>query len=364
MTKKERIKRMIKGQSIDRLPSDIWLSDRASQKVMRALNLEPNELTEFLDNHFIMIYQLDNHKAWEDPLSLELAIKYGFFQFKGDKNIIYDDWGVGWDISHEGIYSVFHPLEESENLSSLKVPDPGNHHLFERALKLKEKYQNEYCITGVQDLTIFEKACAIRGFNEFLVDLKMNQNYVVKLLDVLTEYEVELAKKWVQFGIDLAFTGADFGTQNGLIMSLDDWKFFIQPRLERVWKVYKDAGIPIMLHSCGMIMEIIPFLIQMGCDILNPIQHVMKPEELKERFGNKVIFFGGIDSQQLIPFGTPEAIEKEVMRYVNILGEGGKYIIAPDQCLLSDVPIPNILVLIEAVEKHSVIDLKSCERLR
>ncbi len=362
MTKKERIKRLIEGKSVDRLPSDIWLSDRAFQKIAQVLGIESENLINFLDNHFIMVYQLDNHKAWEDPFSLELALQYGFFQFKEGKNIIYDDWGVGWDISHEGIYSVFHPLQGSVDLSSLKVPDPGGNHLFEKAYQIKEKYQNEYCITGVQDLTIFEKACAIRSFDEFLIDLKMNQHYVEKLLDVLTEYEVELAKRWVHFGIDLAFTGADFGTQNGLIMSIDDWKFFIKPRLEKVWKVYKDAGIPIMLHSCGMIMEVIPYLIQMGCDILNPIQHVMKPEELKEAFGNEIIFFGGIDSQQLIPFGTPEAIEKEVIRYINILGKDGRYIIAPDQCLLSDVPIPNILALVQAIQKYSVIDLESSER--
>ncbi len=355
MTKKERILRMIHKQSIDRLPSDIWLSDRAAQKVVETLGIKPEKIIDLLDNHFIMVYQLDNHKAWEDPFALELAIRYGFFHYKKRKDIIFDNWGIGWDVSHEGIYAVYHPLYNSEKISSLKIPDPGNQHLFERASQIKKKYQNEYCITGVQDLTIFEKACALRGFDDFLIDLKINRKFAIKLLDILTEYEVELAQKWVQFGIDIIFTGADFGTQNGLIMSIDDWKFFIQPRLEKVWTIYKSAGIPIMHHSCGNIKEVIPYLIQMGCDILNPIQHIMAPEELWKEFKNEVIFFGGIDSQQIIPFGKPESIDEEVKRYVKILGEGERYIIAPDQCLLSDVPVSNIMALIQAIKNHSKI---------
>ncbi len=362
MTKKERIIRMIEGKSVDRLPSDIWLSDRAAKKVTRTMGIESDELINRLDNHFVMVYQLDNHKAWEEPNSFELALHYGFFHFEKEKDVIFDDWGVGWDISHEGIYAVYHPLRGSDHLRSLKVPDPGDHRLLERASQVKKKYENEYCITGVQDLTIFEKACALRGFDDFLIDLKVNRQFAVKLLDALTEYEVELARQWVHFGLDLAFTGADFGTQNGLIMSLDDWKFFIQPRLQKVWDVYKSAGIPVMHHSCGKIMEVIPLLIQMGCDILNPIQHVMPPEELKRVFGNNVIFFGGIDSQQLIPFGTPDAIEKEVIRYMKILGDGGRYIVSPDQCLLSDVPVQNIFAIVQAIEKHGQIYLKQHQR--
>ncbi|MCX6089375.1 MAG: hypothetical protein NTX88_03175 [Candidatus Atribacteria bacterium] len=355
MTKKERIRCLIERKPVDRLPGDIWLSNRATEKLVREWSVTPEELMERLDNHLVMVCQLDNHKAWEESSSLELALRYGFFHFEKEKNVIFDDWGIGWDISHEGIYGVHHPLRDSDDLGSLTVPDPGDSRLFERASQIKAKYENEYCITGVQDLTIFERACALRGFDNFLVDLKINRQFAVKLLDCLTEYEVELAHQFVQLGVDLAFTGADFGTQNGLILSLDDWKFFILPRLQRVWEVYKSAHVPIMHHSCGHIMDIIPSLISMGCDILNPIQHVMSPQELKKRFGKEVVFFGGIDTQQLLPFGTPEAIEKEVKRYIDILGDGGRYIVSPDQCLMSDVPAPNIFALVQAIETHGQI---------
>ena len=127
------------------------------------------------------------------------------------------------------------------------------------------------------------------------------------------------------------------------------------PRLKRIWDVYKSAHIPIMHHICGNIIKIIPYLIELQVDILNPVQHVMPPDVLKNRFGQDIIFFGGIDTQKLMPLGTPAAIKNEVKYYIEVLGEDGKYIAAPDQCLMSDVPIENIIALVNAIRDYAYL---------
>lgn len=353
LTHKERVLNLISGKNIDRLPSDIWVSDWAEAKIIRELNIGKDELIKILDNHFVMVCGLDNHKTWENKDSLDLALKYNYFRQNRKKNVIYDNWGVGWDIGHEGICDIYHPLSESTDLRNFNFPDFKDAHLLDFAKLVKEKYDGEYCIAGMQDLTIWERAYTLRGIHNVLIDIKLNRAFIEELFDRITEYQIGLAKRFVSLGVDLGFTGGDYGTQEDLMISLEDWKHFIMPRLKKIWDVYKSANIPVMHHSCGNIMKVIPYLIEMGLDILNPIQHVMSPEILRREFGKDIIFFGGIDSQGLIPFGTPEQIRKEVKKYVEILGKGRGYIIGPDQSIMSDTPIENTLALADAIKKYS-----------
>jgi uroporphyrinogen decarboxylase len=352
MTHKQRVMNLLKGKPIDRLPSDVWLSDRASLVLSRELGVSGEELMQLLDNHLIIVAALDNHKCWDDPICLEKALQLGYFHRGVEPGIIFDDWGVGWDTAHEGIYEVFHPLGEEPDIDRLRVPDPRGPHLFDVVNEAADRYGEEYCVVGCQDLTLFERACALRGFDTFLVDLKENPRFAENLLDAIADYQVELARGFVSRGVDIAFTGGDYGTQQGLMVSVDDWLRFEAPRLRRIWEIYQAKGIPILHHSCGNILDLIPHLISMGLNILNPIQHVMQAEALRDRFGDSLVLFGGVDSQELMTFGTPEQIAREVERYIRILGHGKGYIVAPDQCLLSNVPAGNVIAFVHAVARY------------
>jgi len=353
LTPKKRILRMIEGSPIDRLPSDIWLSDKLADRLRAELCLDEQGLRELLDNHFVIIGPLDNHKSWEDPALFKLSLEHGCFQLDRDKGIIYDSWGVGWDTEHEGIYARYHPLSENPDLDKYQFPSATDPILYEPLASAVENLGDHYCIVGVQDLTLFERACALRSFENYLVDIKTDREYARELMNRITAYQIEVAECIAATGIQIAFTGGDYGTQQDLIISYDDWRDIELPGLIEIWNVYKQAGIPIMHHSCGNIVKVIPDLVDAGLDILNPIQHVMNPQPLIDMFGQKVVFFGGIDSQELIPFGTPERIRNEVLHYIDLFKNTRGYIIAPDQCLMSDVPTENILSLVETIREYA-----------
>jgi uroporphyrinogen decarboxylase len=185
----------------------------------------------------------------------------------------------------------------------------------------------------------------------------MNPDFVETLLDKITDYQMEIAKRYVQIGIACGRTGDDYGGKTGMLFSPTMWRRFIKPRLKRVWQVYQDAGIPIIHHSCGNIYSIIPDLIELGADILNPIQpDAMDIAKVKEQFGDKLTLYGGISTAGALALGTPQEVEEDVFRTTAILGINGGYIIAPAQGITSEVSIENI----EAFRKASAKAATSC----
>ncbi len=142
-------------------------------------------------------------------------------------------------------------------------------------------------------------------------------------------------------GVDGLFTADDYGDQRGLIISPKDWRKFIKPRIKRVWDVYKKANIPIFHHSCGNDLEIIHDLIEMEVSVLNSIQAIMNPHELKRRFGDQITFWGGIDTQHMLSFKSPNEIDREIRDLINVSNNKGGYIIGPTQSIISDVPVEN-----------------------
>lgn len=352
LSHKRRVLNLVDGKPVDQLPSDVWLSDRAAAGLRRELGVTSSELFGVLDNHFVIVAPLDNHKTWEDAEALTKAMAAGYFTRGTADGEIVDDWGVGWDTVHEGIYGMFYPLGQEANLQKLRTPDPTGPHLLDPVTEAVRRYGDEYCVVGCQDLTLLERACALRGFDTFLVDLKTDPRFAERLLDAIADYQVELARGMAACGIDIAFTGDDYGTQQGLIISVEDWLRFEAPRLHRIWDVYHARGIPVMHHSCGSIAPLVPHMIAMGLDILNPIQHVMDLPALAAAYGNSLVLFGGVDSQRLMTFGTPADIAQEVRRCVEILGHGKGYVVAPDQSLLSNVPVENILAFVAAAREQ------------
>jgi uroporphyrinogen decarboxylase len=170
-------------------------------------------------------------------------------------------------------------------------------------------------------------------------------------MDKVCEYKIGVAEKIVALGFKMAHSGDDFGTQKGGFFSNAMFKEMILPRLKRIWKVFQDAKLPIMLHSCGDVTQYLPDLIDIGLNILEPCQPCMDLEYLKREFGNDLIFYGGIDTQKL-PFLSPDQTREMVKKTIRILGKGGGYIIAASQEIMNDVPISNIKALVETIREE------------
>jgi len=132
---------------------------------------------------------------------------------------------------------------------------------------------------------------------------------------------------------------------------------YVLPRLKRAWQPYNDAGIPIILHSCGCLTDFIPDLLAIGLRVLEPVQPCMDLGMLKREFGKDLVFWGGIDTQTFLPFGTPDQVKEMARRTIRTLGKGGGHIIAPSQEVMNDVPIANVKALVETIveERQTVL---------
>ena len=148
---------------------------------------------------------------------------------------------------------------------------------------------------------------------------------------------------------DALHFGDDLGTQLGTFFSPRLFRDLLKPLYKRLWGVWKEAGKFVMMHSCGRVMDLLPDLVEIGLDVLEPVQPCNDLEVLKARYGDRLTFWGGIDTQRLLPFGTPDEVRREAARVIRTLGHGGGHIIGPSQEVMKDVPLENIVALLETI---------------
>jgi uroporphyrinogen decarboxylase len=262
-----------------------------------------------------------------------------------------------------GVYNEFagFPLaafKDRQELENYNFPDPFASGRFDEARQTVHTYGEHYAIIGDLECTIFETAWYLVGLEKFLLDLVNDESYVQPLLDRILEINLETGKRLITLGADMIWAGDDFGGQEGMIMSPELWRRIFKPRIKYLFEELKsvNADIKLAWHSCGSVRPIIADFIEIGLDILNPIQPLasqMDPFILKSEFGKDLILFGGIDIQQLLPSGSPAEIKDDVRRKIDVLGKDGGYIIAPAHNLQDDTPVENILAFFEAVRSYN-----------
>jgi uroporphyrinogen decarboxylase len=175
---------------------------------------------------------------------------------------------------------------------------------------------------------------------------------IVSFMERTSEIMFEKAGKY----IDICFTGDDYGFQTGPMMSPALFNRFVRPYLQRIYDVGRRHGKLIMHHSCGSVARWIPTLMEMGLNILEPIQvraAGMDPRELAAKYGGRLCFHGSIDTQQTLPFGTPEDVRREVKERVETFRPYGGFTIAPSQHLMRDIPLENIVAMYEAAWEYA-----------
>ena len=198
---------------------------------------------------------------------------------------------------------------------------------------------------------IFERPALVRGKEQFYCDLALRPEIAHYLVEKFTSFYCEdltRALEATDGQIDIVLLLADLGTQEGLMFSKTMLDTFFAPYAARFSAIARQAGVKSMLHSCGSVRDYIPELIAIGVDILNPIQvraQRMVPRELKQEFGNRLCFHGGIDIQWTLPRSSPEQVRDEVRTRVHELGPDGGYIVCSTHNLQNDTPTENILAM-------------------
>ena len=258
-----------------------------------------------------------------------------------------DEFGVVWSTSDIDRGQPVNQVLPDPDLAAYRFPDPASRHRLEGLAEWCEQSRHGYTIVWVGDL--WERATFMRGMESLLLDLSLNPRFVHDLLRQLGDYVLEtMAILFDTLEFDGVAVSDDYGTQNGLLMSPDHWRRFVRPVLGEIYGLARTHGRTVLHHSCGHITPIIPDLIDMGLDILHPIQpEAMDIHALKREFGRDLTFCGGLRTQDLLPRGTPDEIRREVRALKQTMGAGGGFILEPGITVQADVPLPNIVAAIE-----------------
>jgi uroporphyrinogen decarboxylase len=323
------------------------------------LNVRPS--VEFLQELQVDLYYL-GLGGWKrsDPF------EYGMDSYQ-------DEWGVCYCKAENptGIHYEFsaHPLSGAtiKDLEDYPWPDPSDPALVEGLEgQARQLYENtNFTLAGKFNNSIFEHSFMLRGMEQLYMDLVLDPDFVAALMDKLTDIAIGLVEvglkacgKYLQI---LRLAGDDLGHQRGTLISPATFRQVVKPRFARLYHEAKqlfqqyNPGGKLMAHTDGDVYPFIPDYIEMGLDVLNPVQPYvaeMEHEKLKREFGARLAFHGGIDLQKVLPFGTPEQVRAEAIKVMRALGPGGGYILAPTHYLLPDVPPQNVIALRDAVLEH------------
>ena len=271
-----------------------------------------------------------------------------------------DEWGVGWRSQPyttpfgAGAYTemVIHPLADERAVAAYRPPDPNRPELYVEAARALAGFKDEYWIVGATVTTIFETAWALRGYSQMLMDFVSNPDLAEHILNIPFQYHLAAARKLVEMGVDMVWTGDDVGMQTGMLVSPRAWRQFLKPKMAAFIAALKAINPPVKVayHSDGNILPIIPDLIEIGLDVLNPIQPAcMDPAELKKKYGDRLCFWGSIDEQSTLPFGTPEQVRAEVLARLATLGRGGGLILGPTHHVQLDTPMENFWAMVNTI---------------
>jgi uroporphyrinogen decarboxylase len=197
----------------------------------------------------------------------------------------------------------------------------------------------------------------IFGLEETLVNLALKPQLIQAAVAKIEHFTLEFTRRLLEATkgcAEICWYGDDFACQRGLMFSPAQWRTFLKPTYAKVFELIKSHGLKVWFHSCGTFRPVLPDLIDIGMDIWETVQvHLPgnEPEVLKREFGHCLTFYGAINSQQTLPFGTPDQIRQEVRDRVRVLGQNGGYICGPDHSILPDVPIINVLAMIEEAKR-------------
>jgi len=270
-----------------------------------------------------------------------------------DVSRLYDNYvyGVGppWWGWHQ-LASDWQGMESPK--SKATVMGSGNYDNFANSIKEASDRTGKYILVMIYG-SHFEKAYFSRGIQNFLADMAGEPDFARKLLTKIVDKNMVMLENFLSIPeIDGVLLGSDWGSQRGLLMSPDVWEDMIAPGEHREYDLIHSYGKDVWVHSCGCIDVIIPRLVEMGLDVLNPVQpECMDIRKLKEDYGDKLSFWGGISTQDTLPYGTPEEVKKEARRVRDIMAKNGGYVLAPSQSIQGDVPVDNILALLEVANE-------------
>lgn len=376
MTSRERILTALRHQEPDRVPYDLsstpvtGIHAVAYGRLRRALGLPERDAVIWHQMQQLAWVEDDAHSAMEtdarglrpkapSPWTLQLT--------EDDRYTYYtDDWGITRRRQKVGGYyydvceSPLRDATSPRDIERYAFPDPAHPSRFDGIRQLAERMQSEdkAFVLGNICAGMFEMGQSLRGYENFYCDVSGDRALTEAICDKILELKMrywEAALALVGDLVDIIQEGDDYGGQNGVLMSPRVFREVFKPRLRQLLTHIKKLAphVNVFFHTCGDVREILPDLIEAGVETLNPVQVSclgMAPKELKREFGSSLTFWGGgVDTQRVLPMGTPEQVRDEVKRRIDDFAPGGGFVFAAVHNVQADVPPENILAMRQAV---------------
>lgn len=379
MNGKDRVKAALSFKTVDRLPTAYEAEWEVTEALVEHFDLKNKvaaDVSQISSFHSPVGERkeigIDHEIALQKLLGVDLAkvacpinpektignwfgmpIKYrrddGIMIGAWEMQFIEKDYGMGKYIDFAG-----YPLageDDIEVIKNVKTPDLDLYS-YDLLKEVLPKHKDFFVLLNMNGCFDFSRY--IRGTEDFLIDLALEPIKAEILMEKVNDFAIAYLDKCMEAGkglIDGVYCGDDFGTQRGLLFSPDTFRQYIKPRYKKLVEKVHSYGLKYVHHTCGGVRPIIKDLIEIGFDVLNPIQPLaegMEPGALAKEFGKDIVFYGGIDEQNTLPYGSAQDVRDEVAHRIETLGKNGNYIIAPSHGFQPDTPIENILAMYEA----------------
>ena len=354
MKPRERVEMTLNHERPDRCPIQISFTPEFAERLRADMEIKGKQVHN--PHGGGNTYELE--RALEEDLLLT-SVGWANSYYMDDKPYT-DEWGIGWTVHPyetlfgKGHYTEIasHPLADDAAISDYQAPDPHRPELYAASEQTIRDFKDEYWIVGVTVTTIFETAWALRGLEQMMLDMVTDPELANQLLDIPFKYHLTAAKKLVEMGVDMIWTGDDVGSQHKMMISPRMWRKYFKPRMATFISELKaiNPAVKVAYHSDGNVLPIIPELIEIGLDVLNPIQPAsMDPAEVKKQFGDRLSFWGTIDEQKTLPFGTARDVANEVHQRLETVGYDGGLILAPTHHVQLDTPLENFWAMVNTI---------------
>jgi len=342
-------------------PRDLVLEQirhRETRLVPYTLSFE-GDVAERLDAHYGGPQWRERNKTFIDATQIVIGDKK---EPTGEKDRQRDPYGSIWRTDQRAFH-LERPALPEPTLAGYRWPAPETFHAnadwIAGARQMCKDKQGQTFLAVWLGWGLFETSWGIRGFENVMMDVAVEPDFYEALLDrIMEQYLV-----FIDFicttlpEIDAIFLGDDWGDQRGVMIGPERWRALFKKRYARIYEAIHARGKIVISHSCGSVADIMPDIIDIGLDVLESVQpeaQGMNPYELKKRWGDKIAFWGGLGSQSIIPFGTPQQLRGEIKRLCSEMGRGGGYILAPSKALQPGTPTGNAAAILEAFTDQEV----------
>lgn len=338
MNSKERVKAALARKSLDRVPIFMWFHPNTAERMSRLLEIPVQFIGEAMGN--------DIQQTW---VNNNFAMEGITHERDGETHV--DFWGIKWVKKY-----LFNQIENFPLINA--VPEEvllyqfPYEHLDELLSQMSRvvPFANDTFIGCDVSPCAFEMYWRLRGMENAMLDMVLLPDLAATMLERCADFSIALARRAsADFPLDWLWTGDDVASQQAMMMSPKTWRQLIKPQLKRVFEIGKQKGLWVAYHCCGALRPIIPDLIEIGLNVLNPVQGNcpgMNPLELKNEFGKSLAFMGGMDTQDLLPNGTVQQVRRETARLLEgMTADGGGYILAASHTIPSETPDENIFAM-------------------